>query len=209
MPDSRTEAARRHFDKWSETYEQDGSSRWLREVQDSALALLELRAEDRLLDLACGTGAAVRTAAPLVERAVGCDLSEGMLAQARVRAEGIANVSFVEANVAEGLPFEDGDFTAVLCTTAFHHFSGPERAVAEIARVLAPGGRVVIGDANSGQPLVWATDLALRVLQRSHVGIRRPSRLRADMLAAGLQDVRVQTRWIGAYAFVAASKPAA
>ena len=130
-----------------------------------------------------------------------------MLAQARARAEGISNVDFLEANVAEGLPFEDGAFTAVLCTTAFHHFPGPERAVAEIARVLAPDGRVVIGDANGGQPLVWAMDLALRVLQRSHVGIRRPSRLRADMLAAGLRDVRVQTRWVGSYAFVLACKP--
>jgi ubiquinone/menaquinone biosynthesis C-methylase UbiE len=207
MEDARTTAARRHFDSWSESYEGERTQR-LREVQDAALGELELGPQDVLLDLACGTGAALRTAAPTVARAVGCDLSPGMLAQARARAEGLGNVSFCEANAAEGLPFEEGEFTAAMCTTAFHHFTDQPRVITELARVLAPGGRVLIGDANAAHPLVWVFDRALRVLQRSHVGFRAPARLREDLEAKGFEDVRARTLWHGCYALVRARRRA-
>ena len=85
MEDTRTTAARTHFDRWSETYEQDSAARWLREIQTQALAALALTESDVLLDVGCGTGAAVRDAAPMVTRAVGFDLSPGMVAQATER----------------------------------------------------------------------------------------------------------------------------
>ena len=101
MEDSRTTAARTHFDRWSKTYEKDSAARWLREVQTEALAALALHRDDVLLDVGCGTGAAVRDAAPTVRRAVGFDLSLGMIAQARARAqaEHIENVEFKVGDV--------------------------------------------------------------------------------------------------------------
>ena len=67
--------SRRHFDRWAGRYERDPASRWLATIQSAALDALELGRTDRLLDVGCGTGAAVRRAAPLTERAVGLDLS--------------------------------------------------------------------------------------------------------------------------------------
>lgn len=204
MEDTRTTAARTHFDRWSESYENDSAARWLREIQTQALAALALTPDDVLLDVGCGTGAAVRDAAAKVSRAVGFDLSPGMIAQARDRAAAnqIGNVEFVVGDVSGRLPFEDGAFTAVVCTTAFHHFPRPTDTINEMARVLAPGGRLVIADANRRHPAVFVLDLALRVAQPSHAGFRSPGQLMHALCAAGFARVSYCTiRW-RSYAFV-------
>ncbi len=206
--DGRTAAARRHFDRWSRTYESDRSSRRLKEAQAAALSALELGPGDALLDVGCGSGAAVREAARVAGSAVGLDLSPGMIARARELATGIDNAEFHVRDVSDRLPFDDGRFAGVLSRTAFHHFARPMETLAEMARVLAPGGRLVIADANADDPVVRAADLLLRVLQRSHVGFCRPSRLVEDTRALGLRDCTVATIWRGRYAIVRARKPA-
>ncbi|MGN6867636.1 MAG: class I SAM-dependent methyltransferase [Solirubrobacteraceae bacterium] len=206
MEDTRTTAARTHFDRWSETYEQDSAARWLREIQTQALAALALTENDVLLDVGCGTGAAVRDAAPTVNRAVGFDLSPGMIAQARDRAAGLDNVDFHTGDVSGRLPFDDCAFTALVCTTAFHHFPKPRDTIAEMARVLAPGGRLVIADSNRRNPAVFVLDLVLRVAQPSHAGFRSPEQLMHDLCAAGFASVSYCTvRW-RSYAFVRAER---
>jgi len=201
--DERIAASQRHFDRWSTTYEHDRASRRLLELQTRALQALALAPDDELLDVACGTGAAVRAAARTVRRAVGLDLSSGMVAQAKARADAAApgNVEFIEGSATQ-MPFPDGAFTALLCTTAFHHFTEPTAAIGEMARVLAPGGRLVIGDANCAHPAVFVLDRVLRVVQRSHVGFRSPGRLQADLRAAGLRAARAETLWHGGYVLV-------
>jgi ubiquinone/menaquinone biosynthesis C-methylase UbiE len=208
VEDTRTTAARTHFDRWSETYENDSAARWLREVQSQALAALALTENDVLLDVGCGTGAAVRDAAPTVSRAVGFDLSPGMIAQARERAAagGTGNVEFEVGDGSGPLPFGDGAFTALVCTTAFHHFPRPRDTINEMSRVLAPGGRLVIADANRRHPAVFALDLVLRVAQQSHAGFRSPAQLMHDLCAAGFAGVSYCTvRW-RSYAFIRGEK---
>lgn len=161
-----------------------------------------------LLDLGCGTGAAIREAAPLVRRAVGLDVSPGMIGQARALAEGIDNVEFREGDVSGPLPFSDRESTAIVCTTAFHHFPRPLDTIAEMSRVLAPGGRLVIADANRRHPAVFALDVLLRTLQPSHVGFRSPVQLIHNVGAAGFASTSFCTiRW-RSYAFVRGEKRA-
>ena len=207
MEDSRTSAARTHFNRWSATYERGPGASRLRSVQTAALAALALTRDDALLDLGCGTGAAVREAAPAVRRAVGFDLSPAMIAQARALAASLPNVEFREGDVSAPLPFSDGEFTALVCTTAFHHFPRPLDTIAEMSRVLAPCGRLVIADANRRHPAVFALDLALRRPQRSHVGFRSPQQLMHDLRAAGLARTSVCTIAGRSYAFIRAEKP--
>ncbi len=78
----KAQAAEAHFNRWAGAY---GRSRLLPSLQRKALAQLQPGAGDRLLDVACGAGALVVEIAPRVERAVGVDLSEGMLELARSR----------------------------------------------------------------------------------------------------------------------------
>jgi len=104
------------------------------------------------------------------------------------------------------LPFATGEFTAVLCTTAFHHFAEPEHAVREIARVLAPGGRIVIGDLNAERTVIRALDLVLRLLQRSHGRFHRAGDLARGLAGSGFSDPSVRTLWNGGYALVRAQR---
>jgi ubiquinone/menaquinone biosynthesis C-methylase UbiE len=205
--ETKRDASRKHFDRWAPKYETDRVSRWLQEAQSEALAALELRPDDSLLDIGCGTGAAVRDAAAYVDRAVGFDLSPAMVARARMLADGLDNVQFYGGDASERLPFDDGEFTAIVCTSAFHHFPEPAESVREMERVLAPGGRVVIADANAEQLGVRILDFMLRRFQRSHVGFYRRAQLEQLLTSAGLRDPIVWTLWKGGYAVVRADKP--
>ena len=206
IEDRRTSAARTHFDRWSSSYEQGSDATRFQEIQGRALSMLELGPQDTLLDLACGTGVAVREAANVVQRAVGLDVSSGMIAQARDRAAELANVEFVEGDTSAPLPFAAGAFTAALCTTAFHHFPRQRAVLGELGRVLAPGGRVVIADVNRRHPAVFVLDIVLRAVQRSHVGFRGPVWIARELRRAGFSDLHVETAWGGAYVFVRARK---
>jgi ubiquinone/menaquinone biosynthesis C-methylase UbiE len=174
-------------------------------MQQQAFEALELRPEDRFLDVGCGSGAAVRSAASIVRRAVGVDLSPGMIKRAQELAAGLTNAEFILAESSD-LPFADGAFTALLCTTSFHHYPDPEGAVREMSRVLSSGGRIVIGDASADRLGVRFADWFLRRFDRSHVKLYRSAEFARFLYAAELRDVAVRRLWRGGYAIVKARK---
>ena len=90
----------------------------------------------RLLDVACGPGAAAAAAARRGARPIGIDFAETMVAQA---ARLHPDIPF-RAGDAEALPFEAGAFDAVVVNFGMLHFARPDRALAEAQRVLRPGG---------------------------------------------------------------------
>jgi ubiquinone/menaquinone biosynthesis C-methylase UbiE len=100
------------------------------------------------IDLACGPGSVACAFAARAARVVGLDATPAMLDQACKLAErrGLANVEWREGGVYDA-PFPDGAFDAVACRFAFHHFENPARAFAEMVRLAAPGGRIVLCDA--------------------------------------------------------------
>lgn len=200
------EAARKHFDRWRRVYSR---SRLLASLQQSALEELDLRSDDRLLDVACGAGKLVRAVAPDVERAVGVDLSPGMIEDARRRTAEEARGERIEFAVApsDRMPFEDGAFTAVITTTAFHHFPDPEASVNEMARVLAPGGRLVIGDSIRDSAPAKLGDAVLRRFESGHVGLQDLGGFERLLAQAGIPMTRSRRVWLGLYAFVVGSKP--
>jgi ubiquinone/menaquinone biosynthesis C-methylase UbiE len=197
--------ARRLFDRWAGSYERDPFSRLLARFQRRAFDALELAERDRFLDVGCGTGAAVRAASEVVERAVGVDLSPQMLTEARERAAGLARVEFVEGD-SEDLPFGDGEFTAVMCTTSLHHYPRPDAAAREIARVLAPGGRAVIGDGTRDAVSMKVADFFQRRFESGHVGYHKVEELRRLLEEAGLERSEARSIWNGIYGFALARK---
>ena len=203
------QAAQAHFDRWARVY---GRSRLLPSPQHKALAELDPRADDRLLDVACGAGGLVLEVAPHVKRAVGADLSDGMLELARAKLHTTgdiapANVEFVQAP-SDALPFDDASFTALICTTALHHFPDPQASIDEMARVLAPGGRLVIGDIARDALTTKLADPLMRRFEPGHVGLRRKREIEAMLTRAGLRVTRSRHAWILLYALVAAERPA-
>lgn len=110
---------------------------------------LDLRPGERVLDVACGPGATACLLAGEFGVAVdGVDLGEASLARARAAAaeRGLDGLVRFHPGDAEGLPFADGTFDAVVCECAFCTFPDKPTAAAEFARVLRPGGRVGITD---------------------------------------------------------------
>ena len=107
---------------------------------------LDLQPDDALLDVACGAGYFLTESASHVGHVAGVDLAgpKVELARRRLGERIAAGTAEVVQGDAGALPWEDGRFTAVSCMDAFPFFPEPERALAEMYRVLRPGGRVVI-----------------------------------------------------------------
>lgn len=101
------------------------------------------RGDERAVDVGTGAGTLALALAPLVREVVGVDIVEELLERARANAP--PNLTFVEAD-ATSLPFEAGSFDLTCTRRTLHHIARPERAVAELARVTASGGRVLIDD---------------------------------------------------------------
>jgi ubiquinone/menaquinone biosynthesis C-methylase UbiE len=140
---------------------------------DRNVALRELAsvsAEDLLLDVCCGPGALTLDLAPYVRRATGIDLTRAMLEEARAaRAEkGLSNVEWLQGDVYQ-LPFEDGSFSLVLCSAAFHHLEHPKTALEEMARVCRSHGRIVVRDVTPAPQNVAAYDRMEKMRDPSHI----------------------------------------
>ncbi len=116
-------------------------------ITEWELGLVDLTAVHHALDAGCGTGVFLlplaRRLVPQGATVVGLDLAEGTLGQARarVRAEGLP-VECVIGDV-EALPFADGTFDLVLANYMLYHVPDLERAIAELRRVLRPGGTLL------------------------------------------------------------------
>lgn len=95
---------------------------------------------ETVLDLAAGTGTSTVPLAARGARVIGCDLSLGMLRDGKRRRPGLRLV----AGDALALPFADATFDAVTMSFGLRNTTDPARALAEIARVTRPGGRLVI-----------------------------------------------------------------
>jgi len=199
-------AARKRFDRWAHRYERDRRSKANARVQSAALSALALQATDRFLDIGCGSGAAVRAASKTAERAVGVDLAPAMIERARQLASGQRDVAFVVGD-SEQLPFPDGTFTAVLCSSSFHHYPDPGRALAQMARVLSPNGRLVIAEPNADLRAVRIADRVLRRLDAGHVHLYRTDELATLAEAAGFVEIRT-TPARRSYFFLSAHRPA-
>ena len=198
-------ASRSHFDRWAWVY---SHSRLLASLQRRALAELRPTADDRVLDVACGSGSLVAEIAPQVTRAAGLDLAPRMIELARRRVWPGAPMDF-HVGSSDDLPFADGEFTAVVCTTALHHFPDPQRSFDEMARVLAPGGRLVIGDSVRDTVAARIADALLRRFEAGHVGLQRKRDIEAMLTRAGLRVTASRHLGMRIYALVAAERPAA
>ncbi len=107
----------------------------------------ELTGSEQVLDMGCGAGHTALAAAPRAARVVAVDVTPEMLqvAEGLARQRGIANIEFRRADVA-ALPFPDASFDAVTSRFSAHHYADPQQALREAARVLRPGGRLLLVD---------------------------------------------------------------
>ncbi len=165
------------FDAWSRIYDLPPVQRatyW--PVHEAVLRGLHGSKPRRLLDIGCGTGQLTARLQRQFPRAVlvGCDFSHGMLQHATRRSSA---VEWVQGD-AMHLPFADRRFDVVTSTESFHWFPDQQAALAEIFRVLAPEGRLLVALVNPpvslvgdvfhaasrllGEPFYWPTSAQMR-----------------------------------------------
>ena len=153
--------ASEEFARWSESYDRC-ILQWLLFGPSHRVLIRRIRtvAGDRpcrILDVGCGTGqfaSRVKRALPHA-RVWGVDLVADMLEKGRPRWRHHAGDVLPVQGDSERLPFASGSFDFVTCANSFHHYPHQDRAVAEMHRVLRPGGRLLIIDGYRDAPWGW------------------------------------------------------
>jgi ubiquinone/menaquinone biosynthesis C-methylase UbiE len=128
-------------------YDQVAGGIYLGALRKYFLPRLSVSPAPAVLDLGCGTGINLLEVARVLgdcSRLHGVDLAPGMIAEARRKAADEGVCAVFEVGDAQGLSFEDESFDLVICNSVYHWFPDRQRAVAEMSRVLRPGGQVLL-----------------------------------------------------------------
>src|SRR5262249_17408013 len=143
LPSPADQKLQQEFNQWAAAGRGDEMEDHHSDITNQTLELMEIGRGDRILDLGCGTGWASRRMALRTSEVVGLDVADEMLHRARAAAPGLGNVNYVWGS-AEKIPFADGNFTKVLSVESFYYYADQGRALDELHRVVAPGGKLFI-----------------------------------------------------------------
>jgi ubiquinone/menaquinone biosynthesis C-methylase UbiE len=154
------------------------------------LKRFEVQPGERVLDVGCGTGLLLEAIADAFPdaRLWGVDPSPEMLEMAARR---LGDAVVLMQSPAESLPFPDQAFDLVVSTNAFHFFRDPLGALEGMARVLRPGGRLVITDWCDDYLTCRLCDLWLRVFDRAHFRTYGREHCRRLLEDAGFSAIRI------------------
>jgi ubiquinone/menaquinone biosynthesis C-methylase UbiE len=181
---SMTSASSEYFEKVAGQWDEIRSGYFTEAVREAAISKANLLPGMIVADVGAGTGFMAAGLAPLVKQVYVLDGSPAMLQTARKNLSGFSNVIFQLAD-GTSLPLPEASLDAVFANMYLHHTPDPLAAICEMARLLKPGGRLVITDMDS-HPYAWLKDEMADVWQ----GFERPQ-IRAWFEQAGLFDVIV------------------
>jgi ArsR family transcriptional regulator len=135
-------------------------------------------------DLGCGTGQMTALVAPYVARVIAVDGSSDMLHAARTRLDGVKNIELRQGAL-EALPIAGDELDVALMALVLHHVADPSSVLSEVARVLRPGGRILIIDMQPHDRVEYQQ-------QMGHVWLGFPEhQLRRLLSAAGFVNTRI------------------
>jgi ubiquinone/menaquinone biosynthesis C-methylase UbiE len=156
------------YDHLAKVYDQ----RWQSYVTNTLNFLkqwAQIHPQATVLDVACGTGEfeLLLLQDHPNQQIVGIDISAEMLAIAKQKLQPYSSVSFHQGSVT-AIPSANESFDVVICASSFHYFDAPLDALAEMKRVLKPGGKLIILDWCKDFLLCRLCDAALKVFDPAH-----------------------------------------
>lgn len=157
------------------------------EVEAAVLAALGPGPFELLADIGTGTGRMLELLAGRYRRGVGFDLNHTMLAYARSKLEAAGLPASVKHGDLYDLPLQDGEANAVVMHQVLHFLGEPAQAIREAARVLAPGGRLVIADFAPHD-----LEFLRETFAHERLGFA-PAQVSEWLTAAGLEQVAVES----------------
>ncbi len=198
---------RRYWDKHARNYDKEMAF-WERRLFADSRRWVCSQATGDTLEVAVGTGLNLEFY-PDDVRLTGVDFSPAMLEQARDRAQGLGRAAELREGDAHALGFPDGAFDTVVCTFSLCAIADDRQAVAEMWRVLRPGGRLLLADHVAGS--AWPTRAVQRLLELVTIPLggehfrRRPLE---HVRAQGFHVERQERFKLGIVERLAARKPA-
>ena len=150
-----TTASAAYFERVADQWDTLRAGYFQEEVREAAIAHAYLRPEMTVADVGSGTGFMAAGLAPLVSHVYVLDGSAAMLDVARSNLAAFTNVAFRQTD-GHILPLPDASVDAVFANMYLHHCPDPAAALREMARVLKPGGRLVVTDMDCPHPCVDA-----------------------------------------------------
>lgn len=173
-PIASANALRQAYEKRAESYQYHGPDGFPSRKHRVILRHLEKRRPDRFLEVGCGDGPYLAWSSLVGYRwSVGVDISHGILSQARKRIAHRGCIERASLAVADGatLPFVDGSVDLVLCTQVIEHIPDDKQAVEELARVLTPGGCLLISTDHANNRI---TKILQRPMDCARYLLRKP-----------------------------------
>jgi ubiquinone/menaquinone biosynthesis C-methylase UbiE len=153
------------FNQWAAAGRGDEMEAHHSDITEQTLALMDLQPTDRILDLGCGTGWASRRMARMAAEVTGLDVADEMLRRAEQASAGIGNLRYVWGS-AEKIPAPDNSYNKVLSVESFYYYADQGKALDELRRVMAPGGKLFILInlyKDNHYSLRWVTELKVPV----------------------------------------------
>ncbi|HYY81407.1 MAG TPA: class I SAM-dependent methyltransferase [Actinomycetes bacterium] len=206
VSDKRAQRLRRYWDKNARNYDKQIAF-WERRLFGDGRQWVCAQASGEVLEVAIGTGRNLPHY-PQGIRLTGVEFSPAMLALARRRADELGLKVDLRVGDAQALDLPDACFDTVVCTLSLCAIPDDRQAVAEMWRVLRPGGTLLLLDHVAGSPLwvraaQWLMELVTRPLQEEHM-LRRPL---LQVQAQGFQVERSERSKLGIVERAAARKP--
>jgi ubiquinone/menaquinone biosynthesis C-methylase UbiE len=135
------------FNKCASSWDTNENTLDLYKIKTTVIPLLDLKNNDILLDVACGTGIFIETLKEKNKniKITGIDFAQNMIDQATIK---FPDTNFIVADIVN-LPFDDNSFSKVICLNSFPHFEDKNKAIKEIGRVLKKDGIFLLAHTNS------------------------------------------------------------
>jgi ubiquinone/menaquinone biosynthesis C-methylase UbiE len=194
---------RRRWERRVDVWEEVAASPVFQHLAETVVEVADPQERDRALDLGAGTGLLSLALAPHVASVVAVDHAPSMLArlQRNCHASGIGNVACVEADL-RCLPWPDESATLAVSNYAFHHLRDADKevALAEVRRVLEPGGRLVVCDMMFALSLdrrdrALVARKLVRIARRGPAGVVRILKNAARIAAGTWEHPASAERW--------------